>query len=306
MRQKANWVCVGLAGLFALVAAAHAQVVFETTSAYHHILVSDNQGIRTLYFDHAPETRMALADPLKGHFEYTEYFHMPWLWNTNLKNVLMIGLGGASVARAYQRYYPEVMFEVVELDPKVWHVAKEFFGVQESRTLRIFIEDGRLHLRRSRKKYDAIFMDAYTANRYGSYIPYSLATTEFFTLTLDRLTENGVLAYNVIGKLPTSRRDGEIVPALYQTLKAVFPQVYLFPAARDYNVVLLATTSAEPATLPKLNQRADALAAGKWAKTPQFKLRLQSFRSELPAGAAKVQPLTDDFAPLDGMLNVAP
>src|SRR5438045_9298180 len=70
-------------------------VVFEDTSPYHHVRVIDQNGLRTLCFDDATESRMAVDDPLKGHFEYTEYFHMAWLWNAKITNVLMIGLGGA-------------------------------------------------------------------------------------------------------------------------------------------------------------------------------------------------------------------
>src|SRR5207247_4736764 len=96
-----------LLGLFISATAVRAAVTFQTTSPYHRILVVDDRGLRTLSFDGSMETRMSLADPLKGHFEYTEFFHMPWLWCTPT-NVLMIGLGGASTQRSYQHYYPYV------------------------------------------------------------------------------------------------------------------------------------------------------------------------------------------------------
>jgi hypothetical protein len=70
-----------------------AAVVFEVTSPYHHILVRDEGGMRTLCFDDGTESRMSLQNPLEGHFEYTEYFQMPLVWNARLTNVLMIGLG---------------------------------------------------------------------------------------------------------------------------------------------------------------------------------------------------------------------
>jgi spermidine synthase len=92
--------------------------------------VVDEAGIRTLKFNNSMETKMSLANPLQGHFEYTEYFHMPWLWNTNLQRVLMIGLGGGSTQRSYQQYYTNVMVETVELDPVVVTVAQKYFGVR--------------------------------------------------------------------------------------------------------------------------------------------------------------------------------
>ena len=54
-----------------------AAVLFETFSPYHHIQVIDQDGIGPLSFNGSRETRMSLANRLKGHFEYTEYFTCP-------------------------------------------------------------------------------------------------------------------------------------------------------------------------------------------------------------------------------------
>ena len=101
---------------------------------------------------------------------------MPWLWNTQLTNALMIGLGGASTQRAYQHYYPDLSIETAELDPVVVRVAKDYFRFQESATQRVQVSDGRVFLRRGGGPYGVIILDAYEKNRYGSFIPYHLAT----------------------------------------------------------------------------------------------------------------------------------
>src|SRR6185503_9627760 len=220
--QFAGALCAGL--LWAGVKCP-AEIVFETTSPYHHIRVLDEQGVRTLSFDGSAETRMSVRNPLQGHFEYTEYFHMPWLWNTQMTNALMIGLGGASTQRAYQHYYPDVTVDTVEIDPVVVRVARDYFQFQETPTQRVQVSDGRVFLRRGGGPYGVIILDAYQKNRYGSFIPYQLATREFFELASQRLTTNGVLAYNVIGTLQGWRAD--ILGSIYKTMKGVFPQVYL-------------------------------------------------------------------------------
>lgn len=283
---------------------ADAQVIYETTSAYHHIRVWDEAGFRMLSFDNSRETRMFLADPLKGHFEYTEYFHMPWLWNDKIEKVLMVGLGGGSVPKAYQNDYPEVQFDAVELDPMVVQVAQKYFFVKPSPTLKIHVSDGRLFLRRSREVYDVIMMDAYVYSRYGSSIPYSLATKEFFTQASSRLSEQGVLAYNVIGSMRTTGSDA--LGAIYRTLKTVFPQVYLFPATSSQNVVILATKSPQPLTLAQLQQNATALREKKKAQLPTLEIRLSRMTTNAPASAARSPLLTDDFAPVDGLLRAMP
>jgi spermidine synthase len=168
----------------------------------------------------------------------------------------------------------------------------------------VHLEDGRVFLRRAQKQYDVILMDAYTENRYGSFLPQHLVTKEFFEVVKARLTTNGVLAYNVIGNLRGWRTD--LLGAMYKTLKSVFPQVYLFPAAESHNVVLVATQSKLPATLPLLQQRATVLLRQRRVTLPTFGTRLSAFQATAPLTAARAPILTDDYAPVEGLLNVAP
>lgn len=281
---------------------AHGQtVVFQTTSPYHHIKVVDRGRLRTLHFDNTNQSQISLDDPLQGHFEYTEYFHMPWLWNKEIKTVLMIGLGGGSIQRAYQAYWPQATTETIELDPKVVETAKTYFHFKETERMKVIRGDGRLYLRRTKKKFDLIILDAYTANRYSSFIPHALVTKEFLSLVHSHLTDQGILAYNVIGSV-MDRRKG-IVGSIYNTLKTSFPQVYLFPAEGSFNVVMVATKSNAPVTKPQLKRTLDQWTATSEVTFPNFQKRLRQFRATPPASAEKSMVLTDDFAPVDGLLK---
>ena len=303
--RHSSFVIRHFAATLAVAASLHAAqpgtTVFETTSAHHHIRVYDYNGLRTLSFDGSMETRMSLADPSQGHFEYTEHFHMPWLWNGLITNILVMGLGGGSTQRSYARYCPAVTVETVEIDPTVRQVATNFFHFKEGPRQIVHISDGRVFLRRTDRKYGVILMDAYVQNRYGGAVPYHLATQEFFTLAAEHLTTNGVLCYNVIGTLQSSRVD--LVGGIYKTLKAVFPQVYSFPSKQSHNVVLLATKSPQRVDFNTLNQRAASLIYHKRITLPTFRDRLYAFRGDAPANEPLCKVLTDDFAPVDGLLN---
>ena len=283
------------------LSAVPAAVVFDTTSPYHHIQVVDQAGLRILSFDGSQETRLSLAHPLTGHFEYTEFFHLPWLWNTNLQRVLMIGLGGGGTQRAYQHYYRDVLVDTAELDPTVVQVAARYFGVTNSRTHTIHVEDGRVFLRRAGQHYDAIILDAYRSTRYGSFIPYHLTTKEFFQLAKDHLTTNGVVACNVIGSVRGFRAD--LLGAVHKTLKSVFPHVYVFPASESQNVVLIATKSPVRLNRPALLQIASRRVAQGHARLPAFYMRAAAFVEGQPGTAAHAPILTDDRAPIDGLLS---
>lgn len=281
----------------------HAAVVFEAHSPYHHVQVIDDRGTRLLSFNGTQETRMSLTDPLQGHFEYTEFFHTPWVWNRDIKRVLALGLGGGSIQRAYQHYYTNVMLDSVEMDPVVIQVAKEFFHVKESPNHKIHHHDGRTFLQRGREAYDVILVDAYTSSRYGSSIPPHLVTREFFAQASARLNTNGVLAYNVIGQLQSGGPD--IIGSLHRTMKEVFPQVYLFPASSSLNVVMVATKSAAPYDYARVQRDgAELIRTGK-VKLPTFATRLRAFQNVPPRNAAISPVLTDDRAPVESLMRGA-
>jgi spermidine synthase len=248
------------------------------------------------------ETRLLIANPLLGHFEYTDYFQMPLLWNPKPKRVLVMGLGGGSTQRAFQHYFPTVHVDTVELDPTVAKVAKEWFGVKENKTHKIHISDGRGYLRRNKeRKYDAIMMDAYSSNTYGSFIPYHLATKEFFQLASEDLTVNGVLAYNVIGTYNEWRAD--IVGSMYRTMKTVFPHVYHFPAADSRNIVLVGVKAKTGGlTSATLRARLDLLRRAQPKLPAHFGPRLGRIQANAPLSAAKSPVLTDDHAPISKLL----
>jgi spermidine synthase len=290
-----------LTWLAPLVCTAEKQVLFDRISTYHHIQVYDEEGKRTLSFNGSWETMMSLTNPLTGHFEYTEYFQMPWLWNHNIKRVLMEGLGGGSTPRAYQHYYTNVMVDMVEIDPVVVEVARKYFSVTETPKLKIHTNDGRVFLRQTTNIYDVILMDAYSTTRYGSSLPRQLATKEFFTLASQHLSTNGVLAYNVIGQLQGFRAT--LIGAMYRTLSAVFPHVYLFPAEDSQNVVFVATKSAEAFTAARLQQEAQKLISSGVVSLPTYSSRVKALWEQRPPTASTSPLLTDDYAPIDSLLQ---
>jgi len=244
---------------------------------------------------------MSLANPLLGHFEYTEYFHVTWVWNRDLKRVLMVGLGGASTQRSYQHYYSNVLVETVELDPMVVKIAKDFFHVKESPQHKIHLADGRVFLKRTTSNFDAVIMDAYSTSRYGSSLPPHLTTKEFFVLVSEHLSTNGVLAYNVIGQLRGWRAD--TMGALYRTMKEVFPNVYLFPANDSMNVVIVATKSPVKFDAARVQRDGAELIRTGRVRLPTFATRLRAFQAAPPPSFALSPVLTDDRAPVESLMR---
>lgn len=57
-------------------------------------------------------------------------------------SVLLVGLGGGGLAQFLRDFVPNVTIEVVELDPVVFEVAKDWFGFRPDGRLTVTLGDG--------------------------------------------------------------------------------------------------------------------------------------------------------------------
>lgn len=57
-------------------------------------------------------------------------------------SVLLVGLGGGGLPQFLRDFMPNVTIEVVELDPVVLEVAKQWFGFQPDDRLTVTLGDG--------------------------------------------------------------------------------------------------------------------------------------------------------------------
>ena len=96
------------------------------------------------------------------------------------------------MARAYGHYFPATQIDAVEIDPDLAEIGRRYFDMHAPH-LSLHAEDARPWLRNATGDYDVIVLDAYRQ----PYIPFYLATREFFELVRDRLAPGGVVIVNV-------------------------------------------------------------------------------------------------------------
>ncbi len=262
------------------VGQSRGNIVFEEYSAYHHIIVEDIGAHRILRFNQDIQSTMSLANPSTGGFEYTDFFHVPLVLNPSIDRSLFIGLGGGTGPKDFLAYYPEMQVDVVEIDPMVIDVARRYFTVPEHERLRIAQQDGRNWLRRNRTPYGTVVIDAYASGGpYGAYLPYHLATKEFFEIVSANLRTGGSVVFNAIGSYGGMNAD--VIRDVYTTLNAVFHAVYVFQAQTSINTVFVAV-KIDPDDLDD-----DGLLDGKhWPEGPWLNhlasgVRLQEMVAEL-------------------------
>jgi spermidine synthase len=136
------------------------------------------------------------------------------------RRIAILGNAGGTVARAYGHFFPRTAVDAVEIDGELTELGRRFLGLRNPR-MRVFAEDARPWLERSAGAYDAIVVDAYRQ----PYIPFYLATREFFELARDRLAPGGVVIVNV----GHPEESDELERVLGRTMAAAFPQVLRDP-----------------------------------------------------------------------------
>jgi hypothetical protein len=151
--------------------------------------------------------------------------------------------------------------------------------------LTVYNEDARPWLRRSASGYQVIVVDSYRQ----PYVPFYLATREFFDLVRDRLAPGGVVVVNV--GHPEGNDDLETV--IGRTMSAVFPNVLRDPFD-DSNTLLIASEGA--ASAGRLHAAISTLPAGlqRLAETEAARVG-----PRLPGGSV----YTDDRAPVEWLVD---
>jgi spermidine synthase len=108
------------------------------------------------------------------------------------KRVAILGNAAGTAARMYGHYFPQARVDGVEIDPELTEIGKEYFDLGGP-NLHTYTADARPWLRQSDGNYDVIVVDAYRQ----PYIPFYLATKEFFDLVAEKLAPGGVVVVNV-------------------------------------------------------------------------------------------------------------
>jgi spermidine synthase len=260
-----------------------AGVIHEETSSYQYIqVVQRPDGRRLLYLNEG----VAVHSVWRPHSvltggEWDTYLALPPLLGRPLERVAILGNAGGTTARALGVYYPHAAVDGVELDPAVTRVGRRYFGLGDNPRLTVHTTDARPFLRTARERYDLIVVDAY----HQPYVPFYLATQEFFRLARERLARGGILALNVAA----TPDDKRLVHAISGTVATEFPQVVEWPALR-FNTFVLGFT--QPLTQEELVRR---LRTGPADLAALRDLLAQEAQPVAPS----LDPWTDDRAPVE-------
>ncbi len=164
------------------------------------IEIVDKNGERALHFGSpSRQSSMLLAEPHRLHSLYARAMMALLLFHEQPRDVLMIGLGGGTIAKFMLHQFSDCRLNIVEFRSSVLKVARSHFGLPFDPRLKIKIGCGAQHvLQQSRSHdglYDLIMIDAYD----HAGMALEVSSELFFDNCRTLLSKQGVLAINLWG-----------------------------------------------------------------------------------------------------------
>jgi len=216
------------------------------------VYISEKFGVRSLHIgSDTVQSAMRIANPNDLELSYTRSMMGFLLFNEQPRSVLMIGLGGGSVAKYLYHRMPGMRLRVIEISERVLTVARRYFEVPENdERFEVIIGDGAEFVSRPQIAADLIMVDGYDGESHVE----AVSTLAFYHDCHDRLNRNGMLVVNLWGG------DREFNETLKRIEQAFPAGTLCLPAERPGNVIVFGFSDA-PGKIPwtTLVQRARAL-----------------------------------------------
>ena len=152
---------------------------------------------RQLQFSpHSFQSRMRHDDPYALVAGYTRQMMSFLLFDPDPEHVLLIGLGGGSLAKFCYRHLPDARITAVEIDERVIAMRDAFLIPPDDHRFRVVHDDGARYLARCERPVSAILIDAF--DRDG--VTPSLASAAFFERAAALLAPKGAVIMNLLGE----------------------------------------------------------------------------------------------------------
>jgi spermidine synthase len=239
------------------VAAAQQKVIYQKKSPYNTVVVTeDDQGLRTLLFDSSgvQQSVVKVGDPDHLELPYARAMVSGLALCPEPKRMMVVGLGGGSIPSFLHKHYPQTQIDVVDIDPVVVEVAKQFFGFREDATLKAYVQDGRQFIEERLNVYDVIFLDAFSSED----IPYHLTTREFLGAVRRATTAQGVVLSDV-----WSSGLNPLYDSMVRTYQEVFDELYILDVKGAGNKILIALPRRVRVAREEFARRAGAISKEK-------------------------------------------
>ena len=232
--------------------------------------ICQDRGEVSLHFGMATvQSRMRVSAPNKLVLDYTRSMMAFLLLKPQAQHIVMLGLGGGSLAKYCHEHLPDARFTALEISPEVIAMRELFAIPADDARLQVLCVDGAAWLRDNPSCCDVLLLDGFDAGG----LPPQLCSQGFYDDCAAALAPGGVLASNIWAR--DSLRD-----TIVERLRRSFGDAMLTILAEDgENTIALACKEANLPSASLLRERARRLSA-------QHPVDLESSASKLALALA--------------------
>lgn len=183
---------------------------------------------------------MRVARPYTLELDYTREMMAPLLLRPDdwPQRVLLIGLGAGSLTKFLWRHRPQSQLTVVEIEPRVVAVARQFFKLpNDPARIDIRIADGADYIIQTRRQFDLIMVDGYDEDARSG----RLDSVAFYLNCRARLATDGIISINLLSR----RKD--FTKSVARLEQAFDGRAIAFPSCVSGNAIALAATPVDTA-----------------------------------------------------------
>lgn len=139
------------------------------------------------------QSRMLTGQPWRLAVDYTQTMMGFLLFQPAPKHIGMIGLGGGSLAKFCYRQLPASKMTVLEINPYVIALRREFQVPDDDERFQVVAADGALYLQTEGPQFDVLLVDGF--GHEGQ--PAELCSQRFYDDCFAALSDDGVLVVNL-------------------------------------------------------------------------------------------------------------
>lgn len=162
-------------------------------------LVSTEGDVRTLAFRPGEvQSEMRLSRPHQLTLAYVRAMMLFALFVPRPRHIVMVGLGGGSLAKYCYRHFPAARITVIELRADVIALREQFFVPADDQRFRVIHGDAHAVIAAMQGEADVLLVDGFDA----AGLPSALVSSRFYAACRRALVDGGVLVANVFSYDP--------------------------------------------------------------------------------------------------------
>ncbi|MGR4880471.1 fused MFS/spermidine synthase [Streptomyces sp. LARHCF249] len=272
----------------------------DTETRYHcaRVVADPDRGSgRTLVLDGVRHSYVDIHDPTVLQFEYVRAIASvvdAAFPKAEALDAHHLGGGGLTFPRYLAATRPGTRSLVSEIDGGVVRIDRDQLGLRAHDGIDVRVEDGRLGLRR----LDAGSRDLVVGDAFGGVsVPWHLTTVEAMTDVRRVLNEDGLYVANLIDHGGMAFARAEVA-----TLAETFEHVALLGKPADIGLDPTATSAGGNLVVIASNRPVDLCATQEGLDARQTSWKIATGEA-LASWVGDAQPLTDDYAPVDQLLQ---